>query len=211
MEATTELPKASSQQGHITRARLRSQIPDASPRGFDSPKSHVIGIACRLKVLIMRSASESGPIGQWSIPYQRLCPTRTPDTPPPPRHTPSPPCRRRAAAGRRPAAPRPQRRARMRFVASATKSEKVVRATSWRGVKRSRYVEKPYGTQVHRSLAGCIGTAAAPAVHVAESRPAAMSLRARWSEPGRSRLRWPSATTAISRAPIRLACPSALM
>src|SRR5579863_1001916 len=89
---------------------------------------------------------------------------------------------------------------------SWTRSENMVSALSWREVKRSRQLLRPYGTQVPpvslggTSPSGCHVGSAARAV------ASCSGVGARYSRP-----RFPSATIAISLAPMRPDLPSDLM
>ena len=124
-----ELPHRSCQTESLEGIRLR-EIPNH--RNACRPKS--------VATIFLESGPMHRCMSQIVAAFDR---PQTPNTPPPHRHTPSRQCRRRREAC--PSSGRPAARA-SRFTrsrASCTRSEKVVSATSWRGVKRSPYVRQP--------------------------------------------------------------------
>ena len=128
----------------VSVAVIRS--PNAPANGLGSAKFQTMGMAWRPKSRSTRVCESCHRQRLLHVSVVRLTerakyvPTASPYA-----VAPVPPSRRNLASFARPAATA-SRCTRSR--ACCTKSEKVVSATIWRGVKRSPHVESPYGTQV---------------------------------------------------------------
>ena len=172
-----------------------SKQPEELLKGLDSAKSHTIGIACRPKVFVTPSLPVSHPQSEeplsdiLSIENAKYTPTASPYA-----LAPLPPSDSAMWSLNTPTA---TASASAFCWASETREEKVVRAVSWRGVKRSLVSLKPYSETLTLAFPDKIPLGAS------SGRETCAALRCSLLAVRYRRPYFPSATTAVKTDCIR--------